>query len=169
MIARNELICKNCGAPIDTSTAQGGVVRCNYCRSAFTLPKEGGAAREFLYQGEHELDTCEFDRAYSAYRKAAETDPNEPEAYFGMALASFKVQYIKDGVNNCLQPIARPELLQSGIACHSRTALAIRPQGKGHRLYSKRIPVLTRFGHQIRLLPLHKGYGRERRKHSGKL
>ena len=105
MIARNELICKNCGAPIDTSTAQGGVVRCNYCRSAFTLPKEGGAAREFLYQGEHELDTCEFDRAYSAYRKAAETDPNEPEAYFGMALASFKVQYIKDGVNNCLQPI----------------------------------------------------------------
>ena len=101
----NALTCKNCGAPLDPSTAQGGVVRCSYCRSSFTLPKTDGAAREFLYQGEHDLDTCEFDKAYSAYRKAAELDPQEPEAYFGMALASFKVQYIKDRVNNCLQPI----------------------------------------------------------------
>lgn len=55
--------------------------------------------------GEHELDVCEFDKAYAAYKKAAEIDPTEPEAYFGMALADFKVQYIKDEVNNRLQPI----------------------------------------------------------------
>lgn len=105
MVTENALICKNCGAQIDPGTAQGGVVRCAYCRSSFVLPKSDGKAHEFLVQGEHELDTCEFDRAFTAYRKAAEVDPSEPEAYFGMALATFKVQYIKDGVNNCLQPI----------------------------------------------------------------
>lgn len=105
MATDQDMICKNCGAQIDPSAAQGGVVRCKYCRSSFILPKKDSSAREFLFQGEHELDTCEFDRAFAAYRKAAEIDPSEPEAYFGMALASFKVQYIKDGVNNCLQPI----------------------------------------------------------------
>ena len=38
--------------------------------------------------GEHDLDTCKFDEAYTAYKKAAELDPNEPEAYFGMVWQS---------------------------------------------------------------------------------
>ncbi|HBD05980.1 MAG TPA: hypothetical protein DCY93_01025, partial [Firmicutes bacterium] len=92
--------CKNCGATIDLSKAKDGVVECEYCGSIFTIPKKETSteALSFLHQGEHDLDTCRFDDAYTAYSKAAEYDSNEPEAYFGMSLAEFKVQYIKDKI-----------------------------------------------------------------------
>ena len=101
------LKCKNCGASINLSGAVDGVVQCEYCHSIFTVPKKeiDPSALSFLRMGEHNLDTCKFDDAYTAYKKAAELDSNEPEAYFGMALAEFKVQYLKDTVKNRLQPI----------------------------------------------------------------
>lgn len=98
--------CKSCGAPIDVSTAVGGVVECQWCGSKFQLAKSTDErALAFLRMGEHELDTCKFDDAYMAYQKAAECDKTEPEAFFGMALSEFKVQYLRDVVNNKLQPI----------------------------------------------------------------
>lgn len=99
--------CRNCGAEIDIETAVNGVVQCEYCRSKFTLPKEDitPAALKFLHDGESSLYICRFDDAYSFYKKAAELSPNEPEAYWGMAISQFKVQYVKDEVNDRLQPI----------------------------------------------------------------
>ncbi len=102
-----ETICKYCGAPLNVREAVGGTVRCVYCNNVQTLPKGdvSPAALSFLRMGEHDLDTCKFDEAYTAYQKAAELDKEEPEAYFGMALAAFRVQYLKDEVNEHLQPI----------------------------------------------------------------
>ena len=99
--------CKNCGAELDLQKAVNGVVQCMFCASKFTLPKEDitPAALKFLHDGESSLYICRFDDAYSFYKKAAELSPNEPEAYWGMAISQFKVQYIKDEVNDRLQPI----------------------------------------------------------------
>lgn len=99
--------CKNCGAALDSRGAENGVVTCDFCYSAFTLAKKQTPpkALEFLNMGEHELDVCNFDGAYKAYRKAAEECPDEPEAYWGMALSSARVQYLRDIVNNRLQPV----------------------------------------------------------------
>lgn len=99
--------CKNCGAALDARGAENGVVTCDFCYSAFTLAKKQTTpkALEFLNMGEHELDVCNFDGAYKAYRKAAEECSDEPEAYWGMALSSARVQYLRDIVNNRLQPV----------------------------------------------------------------
>ncbi len=91
------LFCKCCGALLDPATAVGRVIRCTFCGGAFLMSRDASSkAQSFLDQGEHDLDTCKFDEAYTAYQKAAELDKEEPEAYFGMALATFKVQYLKD-------------------------------------------------------------------------
>ena len=102
-----ELRCKNCDAGIDVRRAVGGVVKCSFCGSVFTLPKPEQDSRVLsqLGIGQNELDCCAFDRAYTAFSKAAELDSSEPEAHFGMALADFKVQYLRDRVNNKLQPV----------------------------------------------------------------
>ena len=99
--------CRNCGAELDIEKAVNGVVQCIYCTSKFTLPKEDitPAALKFLHDGESSLYICRFDDAYAFYKKAAELSPNEPEAYWGMAISQFKVQYVKDEVNDRLQPI----------------------------------------------------------------
>ncbi len=103
-----EWICKCCTAPVDPREAVGRVLRCKHCGSVFTLAKETEPeVTALLRMGEHDLDACKFDEAYTAYRRAAELDGEEPEAYFGMALASFKVQYLKDEAAELprLQPI----------------------------------------------------------------
>ena len=107
LIGLQQFRCKTCGEPLDLSKAQNGVIKCAICDSIFTLPKDNADQKvlSFLSQGEHDLDTGKFDDAYTAFYRAAELDPTEPEAYWGMALAEFKVQYLKDEVNNRLQPI----------------------------------------------------------------
>ncbi len=90
---------------VDPREAVDGVLECRHCGMLLTFPKPDSKVLSFLQQGEHDLDSCDFDRAHAAYSKAAELDPAEPEAYFGMALAAFKVQYLKDEVHGCLQPI----------------------------------------------------------------
>lgn len=101
--------CKNCGRNLDAEleNAQNGVVICPACMCRWPVPAAATSteAKILLSQGELFLDTCHFDEAKTAYEKAAKLAPEEAEAYFGMALAAFKVQYLKDEVNNRLQPI----------------------------------------------------------------
>lgn len=101
------LKCKTCENILDLTTAIDGVVECPYCYNKWTVAKKEAdpAVLQFLRMGEHGLDTAKFDDAFAAYSKAAELDGSEPEAYFGKALARFKVQYLKDEVNNRMQPI----------------------------------------------------------------
>ncbi len=92
--------CKTCGTALEALAAQSKneLVECPSCFNVWTIPRKetSPAAIAFLRMGEHELDTGRFDDAFSAYQKAAELAPEESEAYFGMALAAFRVQYLKD-------------------------------------------------------------------------
>ena len=101
--------CKTCGLPLDelVTLSTTGLVECSSCFNVWTIPKKEASpeALHFLRMGEHDLDIGQFDNALAAYKKAAELDPQEPEAYFGMALAEFKIRYLKDHVNNRMQPI----------------------------------------------------------------
>lgn len=101
--------CKTCGEPLVELAlkSQNGLVECPNCYNVWTIPKKEitPEAAQFLHIAEHDLDTCRFDDAFAAFSKAAELDKEEPEAYFGMALANFKIQYLMDHVNNRLQPI----------------------------------------------------------------
>lgn len=99
--------CKNCGGVLDIRRAQNGVIECEYCSTVWTVPKQETEpeALKYLHDGNAALDVCKFEDAFVYFQKATELDKKEPEAYFGMALADFKVQYLKDYVNNRLQPI----------------------------------------------------------------
>ena len=103
----NENVCKNCNAPLDLSLADSGVITCSFCGSVYTLPKDGqsDAVVRLISAGQTALDLCRFDDALTAFTKAIELDGSEPEAYWGRALARFRVQYLRDTVNNRLQPI----------------------------------------------------------------
>ena len=102
-----ENVCKNCNAPLNMAEAKNGVIACSFCGSAFTLPKSDASdkVRKHLDAGETALDQCRFDDALASYTKAIEADGSEPEGYWGRALARNRVQYLRDTVNNRLQPI----------------------------------------------------------------
>ena len=101
------LECAACGAPLDSSTVSGGLCRCKFCAycnviSRDELPEEAAA---LIREGDSEIRNSAFERAYSAYSRAAEMVPEDSRAYFGMALAANRIKYIKDTVNSCSQPI----------------------------------------------------------------
>ena len=104
--------CKQCGALLYPHTAVDGIIECEYCHTKYTVSVNAGKeVSELLRIADSALDDCKFDNAYAAYSRAAELSPKESEAYFGMALAEYKVQYLKDyrkkqnGERYRLQPI----------------------------------------------------------------
>lgn len=101
-----QLVCKNCGGKIDLRK-EAGIAVCLHCGAVFTLPKreQQPAVVSYLRMGEHALDICDFEGAFSAYEKAERLDSTEPEAYFGKALSRFKVQYLADVAKSRSQPI----------------------------------------------------------------
>lgn len=101
-----ELQCKNCGGQLDATTAKSGVIACPYCGSSFVMPNtQNSKVLGLITLAQNYLDLCKFDDALSTFKKAVEIEPTEPQAWFGAALAEYKVQYIKDCVNNRLQPV----------------------------------------------------------------
>lgn len=99
--------CTNCGASLDTATAENGVISCPYCLTTTQLPSLNSSDKvvSALAAGETSLRAGDFEKAMSDFTLASEENPEEPMAYWGKALARFKVQYIKDHAYNRYQPI----------------------------------------------------------------
>lgn len=92
------LKCKKCGGNIEVNENMR-VGKCLYCGSIITLPKIDSEkkARMFNRANEYLLDN-EFDKAYSAYEAVVEEDETEAEAYWGLCLSEYGVEYVEDPV-----------------------------------------------------------------------
>ncbi len=101
--------CRCCGANLDHRAAAGGVIKCAYCGTTWTLPSFGLSAyvTAQLVSGENDIDRGDFDAARMCFEKAIEQAPAEPEAHFGLARAKLRVQFIVDrsGETPCVRPI----------------------------------------------------------------
>ena len=104
---RENFECRNCGGLLNPDNIAHGVIKCPFCGMSFAVIRENALeeVESLIEMGDNELSACSFDRAYSYYSKAADKDPDEPQAHMGKALAKFKVQFLKDIVQNSLQPI----------------------------------------------------------------
>ncbi len=103
--------CKNCGAILDPNKAENRLLVCGNCSSATILYKDSTSqeAIELIEKGAKMLETGEFEEALECYKLATRKCSAESEAYWGMALAEFKVQFRKDILRNCMQPVRRGE------------------------------------------------------------
>ena len=101
------LECAGCGAPLEASLIKNGLCRCRYCSYTNIMPKDDQREEVLLllHDGDAELRNSAFERAYNAFSRAAELSPDESRAFFGMALASNRIKYIKDIVNKRCQHI----------------------------------------------------------------
>ena len=95
----NILKCKMCGGDIEVSQYMT-VGKCLFCGSTMTLPRIDSEkkARLFNRANEYRLNN-EFDKAYDAYKTITEEDEQEAEAYWGMILSEYGVEYVEDPVS----------------------------------------------------------------------
>ena len=90
------LKCKMCGGDL---TIQDGmtVAECEYCGTKQTVPTADNEKKMTLFARANRLRAaCEFDKAAGVYESIVADFPEEAEAYWGMLLCKFGIEYVDD-------------------------------------------------------------------------
>ncbi len=92
--------CKMCGYMVELPE---GVTACECpaCGSMTTFPKCGSEHTEQLHaRAEHFRQRNEFDKALDTYEAIVRETPDDAEAYWGMVLSRFGIEYVEDPVSH---------------------------------------------------------------------
>lgn len=90
------LKCKMCGGTLRT-TDSVNVCVCEYCGTAQTLPKVRDDINFNLFNRANDLRSGrEFDKAQEIYEKIIQNCPDDSEAYWGMVLCKYGIEYVTD-------------------------------------------------------------------------
>ena len=121
------LKCKMCGGDLDINESSF-VAECQFCGAKQTVPSVSDANIANLFNRATTLrKMCEFDKAENIYEKIVELAPNESEAYWGLILCKFGIEYVED-----------PATLNRVPTCHrtSYDAISIDPNYKNALKYA---------------------------------
>ena len=88
--------CKMCGG--DLRIEEGSTVcECEYCGTKQTVPKLDDEKKLKLFERANRLRAqCEFDKAAGVYETIVADFPEEAEAYWGLVLCKYGIEYVDD-------------------------------------------------------------------------
>ena len=88
--------CKMCGGDLVLTEGQF-VAECEYCGSRQTVPSADSEKKLNLFASANKLRAgCEFDRAMGVYDAIRAEFPDEAEAYWGLVLCKYGIEYVDD-------------------------------------------------------------------------
>ena len=88
--------CKMCGGNLET-TEGSSVGICEYCGTKQTVPTAKDENLHGLYNRANTLRIkAEFDKAEQLYEKILQTDESQAEAYWGLILCKYGIEYVED-------------------------------------------------------------------------
>ena len=88
--------CKMCGANLDVKSGMR-ICKCDYCDSVQTIPDLSSEKKLQLFNKANALRfACDFDRAGDVYRDIVTDFPEEAEAYWGLCLCKYGIEYVVD-------------------------------------------------------------------------
>ena len=91
--------CKMCGGDLVLSEDQS-VAECEYCGSRQTVPKADDEKKLLLFDRAERLrKNCEFDKAAGLYESIVADFRQESEAYWGLVLCRYGIEYVDDPVS----------------------------------------------------------------------
>ena len=96
--------CKMCGGDLNV---QDGVcvVECGYCGTRQTVAATDDEKRVNLYNRANRLRmNSEFDKAASLYEQIVAEFPEESEAYWGLCLCNYGIEYVDDPLTGAKKP-----------------------------------------------------------------
>ena len=88
--------CKMCGGDLRLIEGQS-VAECEYCGSRQTVPTADSEKKLTLFARANRLRaSCEFDKAAGVYESIVADFPEEAEAYWGLVLCKYGIEYVDD-------------------------------------------------------------------------
>lgn len=125
--------CKMCGG--DLNIAEGAVIaECEYCGSRQTIPNQDSEKKLTLFARAERLRRgCEFDKAAGVYESIVAEFPEEAEAYWGLVLCRYGIEYVDDPATGKKIPTCHRSSFESILededfaqACENADAIARR-------------------------------------------
>lgn len=90
------LKCKMCGGELSYEQ-DATICECEYCGSKQTIPVIDDDKKLTLYERANRLRfNCEFDKAAGVYENIVADFPEEAEAYWGLILCKYGIEYVDD-------------------------------------------------------------------------
>ena len=90
------LKCKMCGGTLEVQEG-ATVCECEYCGSKQTIPTVDDEGLQTLYNRANMLRMrSEFDKASELYEKILQKKDTEAEAYWGLILCKYGIEYVED-------------------------------------------------------------------------
>ena len=90
------LKCKMCGGDLNITAAEK-IVECEFCGTTQTIPDGSDEKKTNLFNRANKLrSVSEFDKASGIYENIIAEFPDEAEAYWGLCLCKFGIEYIDD-------------------------------------------------------------------------
>ena len=88
--------CKMCGGDLNIEAGMT-VAKCEYCGTLQTVPTADNEKKLTLFARANRLRAaCEFDKAASVYESIVAEFPTEAEAYWGLVLCRYGIEYVDD-------------------------------------------------------------------------
>jgi tetratricopeptide (TPR) repeat protein len=88
--------CKMCGGDLDVTDGMT-VCECEYCGSKQTVPMADNEKKINLFSRANRLRSVgEFDKAFGVYESIISEFPEEAEAYWGLILCKYGIEYVDD-------------------------------------------------------------------------
>ena len=88
--------CKMCGGDLNIEAGMT-VAECEYCLTRQTVPTADNEKKLTLFARANRLRAaCEFDKAASVYESIVAEFPTEAEAYWGLVLCRYGIEYVDD-------------------------------------------------------------------------
>ena len=90
------LKCKMCGGTLEIID-NSSITECEYCGTKQTIPTLDDEKKLNLFSRANRLRlVCEFDKAASVYESIVADFPEEAEAYWGLVLCKYGIEYVDD-------------------------------------------------------------------------
>lgn len=90
--------CESCGGNLDVINNGGSrVLECPYCGTQQTVPQTDDEKKINIYNRATKLRMqCEFDKAEGIYETIVTSYPDDAEAYWGLCLCKYGIEYVDD-------------------------------------------------------------------------
>lgn len=108
--------CKMCGGDLNV-TEQSSIAICEYCGTKQTLSKSNDEIVTNLFNRANNLRLkCEFDKAQEIYEKIVTRTPEDSEAYWGIVLCKYGIEYVEDPMTFNRIPTCHRTLVESVLS-----------------------------------------------------
>ncbi|MBQ6181918.1 MAG: toll/interleukin-1 receptor domain-containing protein [Ruminococcus sp.] len=141
--------CKMCGGTLNAADGIN-VCQCEYCGTTQTLPKSRDDITTNLFNRANSLRlSSEFDKALETYEKIVNTAPDDSEAYWGMVLCKYGIEYVDDPATRRKVPTCHRTLLESIMADVDYKSALSYADSESRRLYSQEAAEIDRLQRNI--------------------